>query len=112
MRIPKVLNLFMAGFVYLSFTVPFLFLSGCSVTSPLLSGRANKASVIIIKPPMKIILSGEYSKIQPEDLVKLMKELRHHKYYNYNFDDSITIDSEHVTSHKDSYSSTHQRKRR
>jgi hypothetical protein len=85
MRIPKLLNLLMAGFVYLSFTVPFLFLSGCSVTSPLLSTRANKASVFIIKPPMKIILSGEYSKIQPEDLVKLMKELRYHKYYKYNF---------------------------
>jgi hypothetical protein len=61
---------------------------------------------------MKIILSGEYSKIQPEQLVVLMKELRHHKYYNYNFDDSITIDSEHVTSNNDQYISTHKRTRR
>ena len=110
MRIPKILNLFMVGFVYLSFTVPFLFLSGCSVTSPLLSSRNDKASVIIEKPPIRIIITGEYSDIQTKNLITVMEELRKHKYYNYNFDDSITIDSEHITSHKDEYSSTHQRK--
>ena len=110
METPKILNLIIAGFIYLSCTLPIFFISGCSITSPLVSSRANKASVIIIKPPMKIILSGEYSKIQSDNLIDIMKELRHHKYYNYNFDDSITIDSEHVTSHKDQYISTHKRR--
>jgi len=111
MRIPKKLNLFMAGFVYLfSVILPIIILQGCSMNSPLLSARDNKASIIIEKPPMRIIVSGEYHDIDEKAIIKIMKELKTHKYHNYNFDDSIIIDSEHATVHKDDWKSSSKRR--
>ncbi len=110
MLISKKLNLVIAGFIYLSFTAPIFFISGCSTTSPLFSTRDSKASIIVEKPPMRIILSGEYSTIDEDAIIKVMKELRHHKYHNYNFDDSIVIDSEHATIHRDDYKTNYKRR--
>jgi len=92
-----------------TFSFP-LFFQGCSTTSPLLSTRNDKASMIIEKPPVRIILSGEFSSIDEKKLINIMKELRKSPYHNYDFDDSITIDSEHEVVHTDNYNSKHKRR--
>ncbi len=92
-----------------TFSFP-LFIQGCSVTSPLLSSRNDKASIIIEKPPIRIILSGEFTEIDEQKLIRIMRELRKSKFYNYDFDDSFTIDSEHEVVHSDSYSNKHKRR--
>jgi 20S proteasome alpha/beta subunit len=107
MFISKKMNIALVSFIYLSITVPIFFIQGCSTTSPLFSARDNKASVIIIKPPMKIIISGEYAKLNTDHLIDIMREIRKHPYHNYNFDESISIDSEHTSVHKDNYSTSY-----
>ena len=87
-----------------------LFIQGCATSSPLFNYRENKAFVIVEKPPTRIILSGEYDKIDPNSIIVILKELRHHKYYNYEFDSSIDIEAEHSTNTTDRYNSTHRRK--
>jgi len=83
-----------------------LILHGCSVSSPIFSARNDKTSLIIEKPPTRIIISGEYGKLDVENILKVMRELRKHAYHDYNFDNSVVIDSEHVstTNEKHQYS--------
>jgi len=103
MKIKKIGSIIILIIIYIGlFSFP-LFFNGCSITTPLFSSRDNKASLIVEKPPMRIIISGEYTTIKTEELIRVMKELRKHKYHNYNFDDTIIIDSEHATMHKDEY---------
>jgi hypothetical protein len=84
---------------------------GCSFTSPLFSTRDNKASIVLEKPPLRILLSGEYSQIDVDNIIKIMEELRKHKYYNYKFNNTIIIDSEHATIHDDSYNVKYKNKK-
>jgi hypothetical protein len=61
--------------------------------------------MIIEKPPTRIIVSGEYKDINVSALLKIMKELKNHPYHNYHFNDTIVIDSEHVSREKTSIQS-------
>ena len=72
-------------------------LQGCSTSSPFFSTRNDKASVIIEKPPTRVILSGEYNNIDVDNIIKVMEELKKHPYHNYKFNDTIIIDSKHVS---------------
>ena len=85
---------------------------GCSSTGPLMSYRENRASVIIEKPPTRIILSGEYDDIDVDNVLKIMREIKTHRFHDYNFDDSISIESESIYTTKDHYSTTNKRSRR
>ena len=97
--------------VFSTCMLPFI-IQGCSTTTPIFSSRDNLGTVVIEKPPIRIILSGEYTDIDTNNLIKVMKELRKHKYHNYNFDDTIIIDSEHATMHKDEYNTIRKNKRK
>ena len=91
------MNLSVITLVVFGTIIPFI-ISGCSVSSPLFSKRNDKASMIIEKPPVRIMISGEYSKINTDDVIKVLRELRKSEYKPYKFGDTIKIDSDHVVS--------------
>jgi len=90
-----------------SILLPLFLLSGCVITSPLLSARNDKATVVIEKPPVRIIVSGEYTDdlIDVNSTERILNVLNKMKYSNYNFDDHISIDSEHSTFTSEKYES-------
>ena len=79
-------------------------LQGCSTSSPLFSSRNDRASIVIEKPPTRIILSGEYNEVDVDNVIKVMEELRKHPYHNYHFNDTININSEQVSTTTESHS--------
>ena len=95
------------GIVYSGILMVPLCTGGCATQSPLFSTRANKASVIVEKPPLRVILSGEYSAIDADSVIRVLKELRYHKYHNYRFTDSISIDSNHATTNVEQHDIKH-----
>ena len=88
-----------------------LLIQGCATQSPLFSTRDDKASLIVEKPPMRILISGEYTNIDSEEIIAIMKELRHHKYHDYHFSDTIEIDSNHATTTTEKIETKHKRGR-
>ena len=88
-----------------------LLIQGCATQSPLFSTRNDKASLIVEKPPMRILISGEYTNIDAEEILSIMKELRKHKYHEYHFDESISINSEHISSTTEKIETKHRRGR-
>jgi hypothetical protein len=96
----KLKPLFVASFVIFSdIFVVFLFmmLEGCSTNTPFLSYRNDKATIVIEKPPTRIILSGEYKDINVTQILMIMEELKKHPYKKYHFNDSVIIESGHLT---------------
>ena len=88
-----------------------LFISGCVMTSPFLSARDNRGTIIIEKPPVRLIYSGEYpKKIDVNGTLKLMKELDKMEYKDHDFEDKIEIDSVHQGITSERYESTHTHK--
>ncbi len=108
MFLKKFSSMIVLTIIWAGITLPFI--QGCSVTSPLLSTRNDRATVVLEKPPLRIILSGEYTEIETDNLIKVLQELRKHKYHNYNFDDSIIIDTDSVWTSNESHMNSHQRK--
>jgi len=107
--IREILNLSVFTLVVLSISLPFIF-QGCATQSPLFSSRNDKASLIIEKPPTRIIISGEYKDIDVNEIIRIMKELRKQPFHRYRFEDSISIDSNHITTSTENINSNYKRK--
>jgi len=99
--------------IYTSILFPLL-MTGCTVTSPLLSARDNKGTVIIEKPPVRIIISGVYTgrMIDINGTDRLLRRLDRMEFENYNFDSHYSIDSEHSTITTEKYETNYNRKRK
>jgi hypothetical protein len=88
------------------------FLVGCSFSTPLFIKHSEKRTMILEKPPIRIIITGEITNIKNENIVKLIQELDKAKYKNYNFDDTYNIgtDMDFSNNHKIELNSKVQRK--
>jgi hypothetical protein len=80
----------------------------------LLSARNNKGTVIIEKPPVRILISGEYIDrlIDINGSAKLLRVLDGMRFEDYNFDSHYSIDSEHSTITTEKYETNFNRKRK
>lgn len=94
--------------VLISTIIPLFTLSGCVMSSPLFSARDNRGTIVIEKPPVRVIYSGEYpEKIDVNGTIKLLNKLNDLKYKPYKFESSINIDSTHKGITTERYENKH-----
>ena len=107
LKIKKTGSILIVSIIYFEILmIPFM-VQGCVMTSPLFSAREDRATVIVEKPPIRIIYSGEYRYINAKNTIKVIRELDKTEFKNYNFDDKIIVDSEHSGITTESYTSKH-----
>ena len=74
-------------------------LAGCSFSSPLLSTHDQKRILLIEKPPVMIYMSGQFDNIDDKALIEVLKVLDTMIYRPYNFNKTMSINSEIDLSH-------------
>ena len=106
-KLKKIGSITIVIFICIELLIILFSVQGCVMTSPLFSAREDRATVIVEKPPIRIIYSGEYRYINAENTIRVIRELDKTKFENYNFDDKISVDSEHSGITTESYSTSH-----
>jgi len=68
-----------------------ILLQGCSLESPLFQARPAVKSIIIEKPPTRVIYSGAVTQEGQTFAIKCLKEMRSTNYRDYKFNSDTNI---------------------
>ena len=71
--------------------VSLIALSGCSMQSSLFSLNPTSSGVVITKPPMRIVYTGELNKEDKIFALALVRELKDVNYSDYNFNENVNV---------------------
>jgi len=64
---------------------------GCSFSTPIFTKHSEKRTLILEKPPVRIIMTGEFDELNNNNIIEIINALNGVTYYNYNFDDTYNI---------------------
>jgi len=72
--------------------LPFLILlQGCSIESPLFQAHPSIKSIVIERPPTRVIYNGAVTQEGHDFTIKCLKEMRNTSYKNYKFNSDTNI---------------------
>jgi hypothetical protein len=66
-------------------------MQGCSEQSPFFDSEPNRHNVIITKPPMRVIMTGNIGDKEHEQIMQVIDRVDKVKYHNYKFNENEHI---------------------
>ncbi len=94
MKIPKIYDYIVLGFMGILWIVAGLGLVGCSdkvISTPLYSERPAANHIVIIKPPMLVSISGEVDENIEQFTQRTINQLKTIKYKDYHFNENLIL---------------------
>jgi len=63
-------------------------LQGCSIQSAFLDTKSDRHNVIITKPPMRVIMTGNIGRVEHKQILKVIDRVDKVSYHNYKFNEN------------------------
>jgi len=63
-------------------------LQGCSIQSALLDTESDRHNIIITKPPMRVIMTGNIGWVEHKQIMQVIDRVDHVKYHSYKFNEN------------------------